>query len=90
MATGGVIITSMIDAYEKCDVEIVDVPGAFLNITNDEHMIMCLWGKLVEIMVHMNPKLYRPHIRIGQSGVLVLYVKLNKALYGLLRAALLF
>ena len=41
-------------------------------------------------MVRMNPALYRPHVRIGHKGVPILYVKLNKALYGLLRAALLF
>ena len=90
VSTDGVIMTSVIDAHEKRDVAIVDIPGAFLNTKNDEDILMCLRGKLVELMVRMNPKLYRPHVRIGHKGVPILYVKLNKALYGLLRAALLF
>ena len=90
MSTDGVIMTSVIDAHEKRDMAIVDIPGAFLNTKNDKEIVMCLRGKLVELMVHMNPTLYRPHIRIGHKGTPVLYVKLSKALHGLLSMALLF
>ena len=60
VSTDGVIMNSVIDAHEKRDVVIVDIPGAFLNTKNDEEIIMCLRGKLVELMVRMNPTLYRP------------------------------
>ena len=82
-------MTSVIDAHEKRDVVIVDIPVAFLNKKNDKEIVMCLYGKLIELMVPMNPTLYRPHVRIGHKGTPVLYVKLNKALYWLLRVALL-
>ena len=72
VATGSVIMTSVIDLHKKCDMAIVDIFGAFLNTHNNEEIVMCLGGKLVELMVRMNPKLYLPHVRIGQRGVPVL------------------
>ena len=58
VSTDGVIITSVIDAHEKHDVAIVDIPEAFLNTKNDKEIVMCLHRKLVELMVRMNPALY--------------------------------
>ena len=41
-------------------------------------------------MVRIDPSLYREYITYSDKGVPMLYVRLNKALYGMLRAALLF
>ena len=41
-------------------------------------------------MVRVNPTLYRPYITYSKKGVPMVYVRLSKALYGMLRAALLF
>ena len=41
-------------------------------------------------MVRVKPVLYRPYITYSKKGVPTLYVRLSKALYGMLRAALLF
>ena len=42
------------------------------------------------MMVHVSPKLYHPFIMFDSKGeALVLYVKMKKALNGLLRSALL-
>ena len=41
-------------------------------------------------MVGVNPELYREYITTSPRGQPMLYVKLNKALYSLLRSALLF
>ena len=41
-------------------------------------------------MVRVNPTLYQPYITYSKKGVPMLYVRLSKALYGMLRAALLF
>jgi len=68
----------------------MDIPGAFLNAENDEYIIMLLRGKLAELMVQIDPQLYRKYVTFGQKGQPMLYVKLNKALYGLLKSALLF
>jgi hypothetical protein len=46
-----------------------------------------LQGKIAELLVKLDPKLYRKHIQL-KRGKPVLYVELKKALYGTLRAAL--
>ena len=42
------------------------------------------------MMVQIDPELYRKYVIMSPRGQPMLYVKLNKALYGLLRSALLF
>ena len=51
---------------------------------------MMLRGELREIMVQVDPKLYRPFVSLDRKGTPVLYVQLFKSMYGLLRSALLF
>jgi hypothetical protein len=41
-------------------------------------------------MVQIAPQVYQKHVAIDKKGTLILYVKLQKALYGLMRASLLF
>ena len=41
-------------------------------------------------MVRVYPKLYRKYVLNSAKGEPILYVKLNKAIYGLLKFALLF
>jgi hypothetical protein len=47
-------------------------------------------GGLAEIMVKTAPEIYRKYIYVGANTKPVLYVKLQKALYGCLRSELLF
>ncbi len=42
------------------------------------------------MMVHIAPQTYRKYIMVDRRGIPVLYVKLQKALYELMRASLLF
>ena len=51
---------------------------------------MLLRGRLADIMVKVDPSLYRKYVTTSKKGVPMLYVKLTKALYGLLSSALLF
>ncbi len=90
VSTDGLLITAAIDGYEGRDVAIMDIPGAFLQAENDEFVLMLLRGKLAEMMVKIDPSLYRKYVFIGKGQQPMLYVKLNKALYGMLRSALLF
>jgi hypothetical protein len=90
VSTGGVFITSAIEAHEERDVATFDVPGAFLHTDNDEETIMLLKGRLAELMVQVDPQLYRKYVITSRKGEPMLYVRLSKALYGLLQSALLF
>jgi hypothetical protein len=85
-----VLITDTIDGFERRDVAIVDVQVAFLTADMDEEVIMCLRGRMAELMVKTAPNIYRKFISIDKKGNSILYVKLQKALYGFLRSALLF
>ena len=51
---------------------------------------MVLKGRLAELMVQVAPNLYRKNITVNRKGAAILYVKMQKSLYGLLRSALLF
>ena len=90
MSTDGLIVTTAIDAHEGRDVATMDIPVAYLHAKNDGHIIMLLQGKMVELLVKLQPELYRKYVITGKNGEPLLYVKLLKALYGLLRSALQF
>ena len=89
VATESVMLTSTIDAREGRDVATVDIPGAFMHSDQDETVHLRLQGTLADLLVKCDPKLYRKYV-VSEGGQPVLYVELLKALYGTLRAALLF
>jgi hypothetical protein len=67
---------------EKRKVRCYDVPSAFVNTDVDEDVIMVLKGDLADMMVQMAPETYRKYITTDK-GTRILYVKLQKVLYGL-------
>ena len=83
------LITS-INAHEGRDTMSIDLPGAFLHAFSDEEILMMLKGPLCELMVQIAPKVYQPYVRYDSKGVAFMYVRMNKAMYGLLKSALLF
>ncbi len=83
-------ITSAIAASEKRHVQCYNVPSAFVNTNGDENVLMVLKGELTEIMVHIAPQIYHKHITVDKKGTPKLYIKLQKVLYRLMRASLLF
>jgi hypothetical protein len=90
VSTELVFITAVIDAHEGRDVACFDIPGAFLHADSDENITMILKGQLAELMVQVAPNLYRKYITIDRKVKAILYVKMQKAIYGLQRSALLF
>jgi hypothetical protein len=85
-----VFITAVIDAHKERDVACFDILGAFLHAISDEDITMILKGRLAELMVKVAPNLYRKYISVDAKGSAILYIKMQKAIYGLLRIALLF
>jgi hypothetical protein len=90
VSTESMFITSAIAASKKRHVRCYIVPNAFVNTDIDEDVLMVLKGELAEMMVHIAPQIYHKHITVDKKGTPVLYVKLQTALYGLMRASLLF
>ena len=84
-----VMLSCTIDAMEGRDVATVDIPGAFMQADVEDTVHMKLEGTMAELLVRLDPKLYRKYVKT-EHGKSVLYVELLKALYGTLKAALLF
>lgn len=51
---------------------------------------MVLKGELCELMVKAAPELYTEYVIVGKNGTRMMYVEMQKALYGMLESALLF
>ena len=56
----------------------------------DDAVYMVMRGELAELMAETAPQIYRQYVTYGKGGKAILYVKLQKALYGCLKSALLF
>jgi hypothetical protein len=90
VTSDAIFIQSTIFAHEGRDVATCDIPGAFLQVDNPDFVLMRLDGVLAELMVTIAPKIYRKYITTNSKGKPVLYVQLEKALYGMMKSALLF
>ncbi len=84
-----VFMTSTIDARENREVVTINIPGAFLHATNKDYFVMQMNGTLAKLMVKTDPKLYRKYL-VDKKGKKVLYLRLQKVLYGMMKSALLF
>jgi hypothetical protein len=93
-ALESIMLTAVIDAYEGRDVMTCDIPNAFIQAlmpetkTGDERVIMKITGVLVDMLVEINPQLYGPYV-VYEKSRKVLYVRVLRAIYGMLEAALL-
>ena len=88
----GLILTCIIDAYEGRDVATLDIPGAFLQARvpkDDRDVHVVLDGRMAELLAKISPETYRKYLH-RRRGHALIYCKLNVALYGTLKAALLF
>ncbi len=90
VATESVFLTSVIEAHEKQDMACFNIPGAFFHADSDKDTTMVLKGRLVKLMAQVAPNLYQKYITVDKKNTAVLYVKMQKALYGLWWSALLF
>jgi hypothetical protein len=85
-----IFIQSTIFAHESRNVATCDIPGAFLHADNPDYVLMQLDGILAEMMVKIAPSMYRKFVTTNAKGKSVLYVQLEKAVYGMMKSALLF
>ena len=90
VSTESMFITASIATHEHRKVRCYDIPSAFVNTEVDKDVLMVLKGNLADMMVQIAPQVYRKYVTVDRKGMPVLYVKLQKALYGLMTASLLF
>ena len=61
-----------------------------MNTDVDKLVLMVLKGELADMMIQIASEVYKKYITINKKGMPILYVKLKKVLYGLMRVSLLF
>ena len=82
-------LSCAIDAYEERYVVTSDISGAFLQADMDDFVLVVFEGVIVDLLCQLRND-YKEHIFVTKSGRKLLYVQLNKAMYGTIKAAMLF
>ena len=83
------MLSCIMDYLEGWDVATVDILGYFLHTDMYDIVNMQIDGEMSELITWVDPGQYTNHI-VMEKGNKLLYVYLKKALYGTLKAALLF
>ena len=91
VSSDSIFITGAIEAHKGRKVACYNIPGTFLHADcEDGDTYMLLKDHLTELMVLVDPKLYREYVRYSDKGQAMLYLRMSKALYGMLKSALWF
>ena len=91
-ASEAIITTGVIDAKQERDVMTLDVPNAFVQTDiplDGDKIIMKIRGQLVDILLAICPGVYTKYVRY-EGKHRVLYVRMLKALYGMLISSILY
>ena len=67
---------------------IIDITGAYLHDDKDEHIIILLKVRLAYLMEMIDQSFIESFLLSISRGGIMLYIKIQKALYGFLRSAL--
>ena len=92
VSTEALLTTAVIDAKQNRDVITLDIPNAFVQTPmpkSEQRVIMRINGLLVEYLDELFPETYSEYI-IHQNNTKILYVEMEKALYGMMLSSLLF
>ena len=74
------MITATIDAHKRINVTIFNIPGAYSQLETNEDIIMVIEGVLDELMVKVDPLLYRKYITMNSKGKSLLYANIHKTI----------
>jgi hypothetical protein len=88
-----ITLTCIIDVLEGRDIAVVEIPNAFVQtVVEDEEqcVIICIRGNLVDVLVSIAPHVYGLYRLFNKSGQKLLLVQCLNALYGAMLAALLY
>ena len=77
-----IIATSIINECKKCDVGIENIPEKFIIYGMNETSIVVISGTVEELMVKTSPEIYSKYIIVDNDNCSVVYVILQRALYG--------
>ena len=89
VSTEALLITAAIDAAEERFVATCDITGAFLKTDMDEFVLIVLHNEEIDSLIQANHK-YKDYVKTLKHRKRVLYLELEKAMYGCLKSARLF
>ena len=92
--TESVMITATIDAKQNRDVMTADITNAFVQVDFDEkekgeRIIVKIRSSLFNVLTELSPKTFEKYV-VYEGNNKVLYVRMIKALYGMLQSSLLY
>ncbi len=88
-----VMLTRMINALKDQDIAVINIPSAFVQIVikdEEHHVIVCIRGPLVDILVSIASDVYGPYVSTNKAGQKILLVQCLNTVYGTMVAALLY
>jgi hypothetical protein len=91
-ASEAILITGVIDAKQNRDVMTLEIPNAFVQTEislDGDKIIMKIRGQLVDILLELCPGVYDNYV-IDEGKHKTLYVRMLKALYGMLISSILY
>ena len=88
VSTEVIFIKATFEAYKGWDVTVMDLSGAFLNVDVDEEVIMLMEGRLAKRMTLTSTQIYRTYITVKLRDQSILFIRMQKVLYGMLKSAL--
>ena len=71
VATKSVLLTSIVEATEKRDVTIIDIPNAFIQTqveNKKDRVIIQIWGVLVDWVTKTAPEVYIQYVTVDKKG----------------------
>jgi hypothetical protein len=93
VATESVLLTSLVDAQENCNIAIMDILNAFIQMVvedDEDKVVMRITGHMVNVLVKVVPKVYGPYVSTNKQGRKQLLVECLNAIYGTMVASLLY
>ena len=87
LSTEALMLEILRATHEERNIMVGDITGAYLNAYMPGKILMKFKGRMVNILISVNEK-YKKFVTY-EKGIKVIYVRLNKALYGTVQAALL-
>ncbi len=93
VATESVLLTSIVDADEKQDVTIIDIPNVFIQTLVEDKkdwVIIQIHGVVVDWFTKIAPEVYTQYVSADRKGGKMLLVECMNAIYGTMIAGLLY
>ena len=87
------LLSCIIGADEERDVEVIDIPNAFIQtrVYNEKDMVYIrVQGVLVDLLIEIAPDVYGPYFKLDKKGDKLLILQCLNAIYGTMVASLLY